>query len=46
MKVPSVLHGNVAHIGGVSTVKKNTNTAFGFEKDKSQKANVAETDIN
>lgn len=22
MKVPSVLHGNVAHIGGVSTVKK------------------------
>ena len=36
MKVPSVLHGNVAHIGGVSTVKKNTNTAFGFEVNKSQ----------
>lgn len=38
MKVPSVLHGNVAHIGGVSTVKKNTNTAFGFEKNKRHKS--------
>lgn len=37
MKVPSVLHGNVAHIGGVSTVKKNTNVAFGFEKKKRRK---------